>query len=141
MMKKVPFVVDLEEGMKFFYVTGADNQYHKVPGQRVIVRLAATQRQEEVLRLAIVVVGHDEKGVHTAIIDEKSGSAFFEMFYISDEKFNDPDYAPVFLSEQITKILHQEDSIVDLLDKLEATRQITRRDYGPLPADHGQPAN
>lgn len=141
MMKRVPFVVDVEEGMKFFYVTGADNQYHKVPGQRVTVRLAETKRQEKVLDLAIVVVGHDEKGVHTAMIDEKSGSAFFEIVYVSDEKFNDPDYAPEFIGEQITKILYQESSIIDLLDKLEATRQITRRDYGPLPADHGQPAN
>lgn len=140
-MEKIPFVLDIEEGIKFFYVTGADKKYHKVPGKRLTVRLVPTQSQKDTLNLALVVVGHSEGGVHITIVDEKSGTSFYDSLFVNDETFNAPDFAPTFLSDQIVRIMNQEGSFADLLKKLEMTRKFTVMEYGPLPAGHGQPAN
>lgn len=138
-MEKKPFVVDIEKGMKYFYTPSADRKYARVPGQRIIVRLSPSQRMEAILRMALVVGGKTDDSMYITIIEETAGNSFFDPVYVPDELFNKPEFISTFIAQQITRLLEIEGSVESLLKTIQERRDDTLREYGPLPADHGQP--
>lgn len=140
-MEITPYVADLEQGMNFYYIPGEDGNFHQVPGQRIIVRPRVGYPEQKPLRLALVVVGHENGKMDIAIIDELSGRAFFKPVKVADEKFDDKEAITSVISHLLNNILARADSFDVLLHELAERREKVIREYGPFPAGHGKPVN